>query len=65
LLVTEAGAALVGNPLSEAAIAKAASLAQAAAKPITDMRGAADYRRHLVGILVKRTVLAALERARA
>jgi carbon-monoxide dehydrogenase medium subunit len=64
LLVPEAGQALVDGAISETLIAKAASLAQAAARPITDMRGDADYRRHLVGVLTKRAVRAALERAK-
>jgi carbon-monoxide dehydrogenase medium subunit len=64
LLVADAGAALVGTTLDEAAIAKAASLAQAAAKPISDMRGDADYRRHLVGVLVKRALAIAIDRAK-
>ncbi|MBI1830827.1 MAG: xanthine dehydrogenase family protein subunit M [Planctomycetes bacterium] len=64
LLVADAGAALVGTPLDDASIAKAAGLAQAAAKPITDMRGDADYRRHLVGVLVKRALAIAIERAK-
>jgi carbon-monoxide dehydrogenase medium subunit len=63
LLVPEAGAALVGGTLSEGLIEKAAALARAAARPISDMRGDADYRRHLVGVLVKRALHAALERA--
>ena len=63
-LGADASAALVGSDLGEAAIAKAASLAQAAAKPITDMRGEAEYRRHLVGVLVKRVLGTAIERAR-
>jgi carbon-monoxide dehydrogenase medium subunit len=64
LLVPEAGAALVDGPITESHIEKAAALAQAAAKPISDMRGDADYRRHLVGVLVKRAVRGALQRAR-
>jgi len=63
LLVPDAGAALVGTTLDDAAIARAAELAQAAAKPITDMRGDADYRRHLVGVLVKRALTVAIDRA--
>jgi carbon-monoxide dehydrogenase medium subunit len=64
LLVAEAGAALVDGALADAHIEKAATLAQAAAKPISDMRGDADYRRHLVGVLTKRVLLGAIERAR-
>ncbi|HEV3204272.1 MAG TPA: xanthine dehydrogenase family protein subunit M [Gemmataceae bacterium] len=64
LYVPEASAALVDGPISEALIAKAAVLAQQAARPISDMRGDADYRRHLVGVLVKRTLHAAITRAR-
>src|SRR5262249_11203353 len=56
LLVPEAGKALVDGAVSDALIDKAASLAQAAARPISDMRGDADYRRHLVGVLTKRAV---------
>jgi CO/xanthine dehydrogenase FAD-binding subunit len=64
LLVPEAGAALVDGPLSDSLIDKAAGLARAAARPISDMRGDADYRRHLVGVLVKRALRTAVERAR-
>jgi carbon-monoxide dehydrogenase medium subunit len=64
LFVPEVGAALVDGPLSESLIDKAASLARAVARPISDMRGDADYRRHLVGVLVKRTLQAAIARAR-
>jgi carbon-monoxide dehydrogenase medium subunit len=64
LLVPEAGAALAGTSLVEADVERAAALAQAAAKPISDMRGTADYRRHLVGVLVKRALRIALERAK-
>jgi len=64
LLVPEAGAALVDGELSDTLVNKAASLAQAASRPISDMRGDADYRRHLVGVLVKRALKGALERAK-
>ena len=65
LLVADAGAALIGTTLDDASIAKAASLAQAVAKPISDMRGDADYRRHLVGVLVKRALAIAIDRAKS
>ena len=64
LLVPDAGATLVNGTLNDALIARAAAAAQAAAKPISDMRGDADYRRHLVGVLVKRALTIAVERAR-
>jgi xanthine dehydrogenase FAD-binding subunit len=64
LLVEDAGAALVDGELSDTLIDKAAALAQAAARPITDMRGDADYRKHLAGVLTRRTLKIALERAR-
>jgi carbon-monoxide dehydrogenase medium subunit len=63
ILVPEAGAALLNGSITDALLEKAATLARAAARPISDMRGDADYRRHLVGVLVKRAVRMALERA--
>lgn len=63
LLVEEAAAALAGQEISDAAIDNAAAAAQAAARPIDDMRGTAEYRKHLVGVLTKRAVRTAIERA--
>jgi carbon-monoxide dehydrogenase medium subunit len=64
VLATDAGAALANGPLNDALIDKAAALAQSVARPISDMRGDAEYRKHLVGVLVKRAVRAAVARAR-
>jgi CO/xanthine dehydrogenase FAD-binding subunit len=64
LLVKEAGFYLAGRRISEESIEKAAASAQAAARPITDMRGTAEYRRHLVGVLTRRALHSAIERAK-
>jgi carbon-monoxide dehydrogenase medium subunit len=64
LLVTDAGAALAGKAPSEASFAEAARVAQAAARPITDTRGTAAQRTHLVGVLVTRALRGATRRAK-
>jgi CO/xanthine dehydrogenase FAD-binding subunit len=64
LLVPEAGQALIDGELTETLIAKAGALAQSAARPISDLRGDADYRKHLVGVLVKRALHNAIGRAK-
>jgi carbon-monoxide dehydrogenase medium subunit len=60
----EASAWLSGKPATEDIFARAGELARNVATPITDMRGTAEYRMHLVGVLVKRTLLKAAERAK-
>jgi len=62
---TAAEAALEGKPLTPELIERAADLAGQAAKPISDQRGSADFRRHLVRILTRRTLTTALARAGA
>lgn len=64
LLVEEAAAALRGKAISDATIDQAAAAAQAAARPISDMRGTVEQRRHLVGVMTRRTLQGALARAR-
>ncbi len=64
LFVEEAGAALVGQPATDASIAKAAAAAQAAARPIDDMRGTAEFRKHITGVLTERVLREAVRRAR-
>ncbi len=65
LFVKEAGAALVGKEVNDDSIAEAVKIAQAAAKPISDMRGTAEYRKHLAGVLTRRTLQNAIKRAKA
>jgi len=60
----EAERALRGQTLTEKTIAGAVDAARAAADPQSDMRGSADYKRALVGALVKRAIEIALRRAR-
>ena len=62
--VTEAEVALRGKTLDAKAIAAAADAARAAAEPQADMRGSAEYKRELVGALVKLAIGIALRRAR-
>jgi len=63
---TEAAAALTGQPLTAESIAQAADLAAQAARPRTDHRGSAEYKRHMVRTFVVRLLSrtdAAAERA--
>lgn len=60
----EAEAALRGQTLTEKTVARAMEAARAAADPQSDMRGSADYKRTLVGALVKRAIDVAVRRAR-
>jgi aerobic carbon-monoxide dehydrogenase medium subunit len=62
---TAAETALEGKPLTPELIERAADLAGQVAKPISDQRGSADFRRHLVRILTRRTLTTALARAGA
>lgn len=54
LRVPTAESILTAAALSEAAITRAAELAMAAARPISDVRATAEYRRQMVGALVRR-----------
>jgi carbon-monoxide dehydrogenase medium subunit len=64
MLVKEAGAALVGTKVDDAALERLAKAASAACRPIDDKRGTKEYRIKVAGVLAKRTAQQALERAR-
>lgn len=63
ILAAEAGAMLVGEAPSEALFRAAAEAAAAALDPPADVHASADYRRHLAGVLVRRTLPRAFARA--
>ncbi len=62
--VPDAEAALVGNAIDDDVLAAVAEAASAACNPIDDKRGTIAYRRQVAGVLAKRAVRAAAERAR-
>ena len=64
LSATEAAAWLAGKPASPETFAEAGKLARKIAKPISDMRGPAEYRVHLIGVMTERALAGAVERAR-
>lgn len=64
IFAKEAGDALAGKPVDEDSIQQAAEAAAAAAKPITDMRGTVEQRRHLCKVLTARALRGAVARAK-
>ncbi|MCW5748511.1 MAG: xanthine dehydrogenase family protein subunit M [Alphaproteobacteria bacterium] len=64
LLVEDAAQALIGSKLDDKALEAAAAACRAACKPIDDKRGTIAYRTKIAGVLLKRTVAIAAERAR-
>ena len=59
-----AEAVLRGQRVTPASVAAVADAAMAEARPIGDVRGSADYRRRMVGVLTRRAIEQALEAAR-
>jgi carbon-monoxide dehydrogenase medium subunit len=53
---------LVGRPATEETFAAAGRTAAQACEPVTDMRGSADYKRHLASELTVRTLRTSVER---
>jgi len=63
LLASPAGDFLAGKALTHENVKEAARRAQAIAKPITDLRGTAEHRKHLCAVLTERALNIAIERA--
>lgn len=63
LLVPAAADALVGSKLDDAALTAAGEACTAAASPISDKRGTAEYRRKVVAVLCRRAAAIARDRA--
>jgi len=64
ILVPAAADALIGSKLDAAALEKAGQACSAAASPISDKRGTAEYRRKVVAVLCRRTTTIAADRAK-
>lgn len=62
--VPEAESAFVGSDGGFGAAKNAGSLAAAAARPISDVRGSAHYRTAMAAVITRRALLAAVRRAR-
>lgn len=64
LLVAEAGAALVGSRLEDAALTRMEEAVRAACQPISDKRGTAEYRTKIAAVLARRAAGMAWNRAK-
>jgi carbon-monoxide dehydrogenase medium subunit len=63
--VREAEEILTGRPFSEELLAEAGQAAARAARPISDVRASADYRREQCDLMTRRAIRQAVERAQA
>jgi carbon-monoxide dehydrogenase medium subunit len=63
LLAAAAGRALIDTPLDGAGVEQAVAAALAITDPASDLRGPAEFRRHVAGVMVRRAILRARERA--
>ena len=63
VLATEVSESLVGQKTSGSLLEKAANIAKETISPITDVRGSASQRKHLIGVLTRRCLDIAVKRA--
>ena len=64
LLASKAADALIGKKLDDASLEAAGHAASEICKPIDDMRGTIDFRVHVTGVLTRRALTIAAERAK-
>ncbi len=64
ILVKEASEALIGSNFEDEVIEKAAKACEKACNPIDDKRGTVSYRKKVSGVLFKRALKVALDRAK-
>lgn len=64
LYVKEIGDAIAGKPANEETLQLAGQIAKDAARPITDMRGTIEYRKHLCDVLTRRSLQISIDRAK-
>jgi len=64
LYASEASESLQGQPVSDLTISHAADMVVDIIRPIDDMRGTKEFRRHVTGVLTRRVLNAAVVRAR-
>jgi carbon-monoxide dehydrogenase medium subunit len=63
ILVPEAAEALIGSPVDEATLLRLAAICSDAARPISDKRGTVEFRKHIAGVLARRSAEIARTRA--
>lgn len=61
---TKAAAALLGQPADDAHLQQAALVAQGESQPVSDLRGPAEYKRAMAGVLTHRVLVRAVARAK-
>lgn len=64
ILAAEAAKKLIGKSATDESYKAAGEAARAQASPIDDMRGTVEFRRHITGVLVERSLREAVARAR-
>lgn len=63
ILAEDAARALEGTSVDAAAIEEAATKAMAVTEPVSDMRGPPEFRTHVAGVMVRRAIATARDRA--